>query len=199
MGVGRTAGIIVAVVMIASIAVGIGFALSPLYGYSYSENNTTGTSGLTVDIYVDNGEGYELLDTNMVFPAYDDGGYDVHVNGDYAVVVKQGDAYASGYVRLWCDMANDSSWALIERMYVTFDGMQDQGVPIEFDFGVSESNGQITSGVPTDAILINGEVPFDIYVVFKDFGYSVDDSDHTLAAFAGSKFVFAFDGTDPLS
>ena len=199
MRVGRTAGIIVAVVMIAAIATGLGFALSPLYGYSYSENNTTGTSDMTIDVYVNNGQGYVPLTTSMVFPAYS-AGNTAEVSGDYEVVVQQDGVDTTGYVRLWCDMANDSSWVLIERMYVTFEGILDNHDElIEYDFGIAVSNGQVISGVPTAAVEIDGATPFTIYVEFKDFPYSVDDSGDDLNVFAGSKFVFAFDGTDPLS
>lgn len=209
MRVGHTAGIVIAVVMIAAITVGLGFALSPLYGYSYSENNTTGVSSKTIDILVGDGQGdFEnatQLAANIEFPTYASGST-VAVPGDYGIVIKQGDAFTSGYVRLWCDMANDSSWVLIERMYVVYDDIVDaQGYQREFDFGVSTTNSQITTGVPTEAVGLDcsnrqyGVVPFTIYVEFKDFGYSVGDSGNTLSEFAGSKFVFAFDSTDPLS
>ena len=48
----RVAGVCLAIGAIAVICVGLGYALTPYYGYSYSENNTTGVSDLTVDIYV---------------------------------------------------------------------------------------------------------------------------------------------------
>jgi len=200
MRAGRTAGIAVAIVLATVLIVGLGYALTPLYGYSYSENNSTGVGDKTIDVYVNNGAGYVPLAANIVFPTYDDSGFIVPVSGDYEVVIKQNGADATGYVRLWCDMNNDASWALIERMYVKYDDIVDEhGYQREFDFGVSETNGQITTGLPTDAVQLTGEVPFTIYVQFKDFGYTVDDNDEILAAFAGSKFVFAFDGTDPLS
>jgi len=199
MRAGHAAGIAVAIGLAVALIVGLGYAL-PLYGYTYSENNSTGVADKTVDIYVDNGEGYVPLAANMIFPTYDDSGAIIPINGDYKVVLKQNGASATGYVRLWCEMQNDASWTLIERMYVTFDGVVDEhSDPREFDFGVSETNGQITTGVPTEAVQLTGEVPFTIYIQYKEFGYTVDDNDEILAMFEGSKFVFAFDGTDPLS
>ena len=198
MRAGHAAGIAVAVGLAVALIVGLGYAL-PLYGYTYSENNSTGVADKTVDIYVNNGEGYVPLATNMIFPTYDDSGSIIPISGNYEVVIKQNGADATGYVRLWCDMENDASWALIERMFVTFNGITENDQPVEFDFGVSEINGQITTGVPTQAVQLTGEVPFTIYIQYKEFGYTVDDNDEILAMFEGSKFVFAFDGTDPLS
>lgn len=189
----RAAGICLAIGLIAVICVGLGYALTPYYGYSYSGDNTTGTSGKTIDIYVDNGEGYVPLSGDMPIPPY---GQSQAVSGNYKLYLKENGQDATGYVRLWCDMSNDASWALIKRMYVVFDGDNTQ-----YDFGKVTRNNDVVTNVPTQAVQLTGEVSFTIYiqyVQYKDFGYMVDDDGDSLTSFAGSKFVFAFDGTDPL-
>ena len=201
MRVSRTAGICLAIGLIAVICVGVGYALTPYYGYSYSEDNTTPSSAKTVDIYVDNGEGYVPLTGDMEFPVYGNNNYQpVAVPGDYKIYIKQNGQNATGYVRLWCEMANDASWAVIERMYVTFDGKVDgSGDPIEYNFGVVERNQRDISGQATQAVQLTGEVGFTIYVQFRDIGYNVDNDGEEITSFVGSKFIFAMDGTDPFT
>ena len=186
----RAAGICLAIGLIAVICVGLGYALTPYYGYSYSEDNTTGTSGKTIDIYVDNGEGYVPLSGDMPFPEY---GQSQAVSGNYKLYLKENGQDATGYVRLWCDLSNDASWILIKRMYVVFDGDNTQ-----YDFGKVTRNNDVVTNVPTQAVQLTGEVSFTIYVQYEDIRYTVDDDGDSLTSFAGSKFVFAFDGTDPL-
>ncbi len=197
----RALGICLAIGAIAMICVGAAYALTPYYGYSYSQDNTTGTSALAIDIYVDNGEGYVPLTADIAFPAYNGSATEpVAIQGDYEVKISSGGSDATGYLRLWCDMANDASWALIERMYVTFEGKVDgSGDPIEYDFGVLEKNSRMVTGQPTEAIQLTGEVPFKIYVKFANIGYTVDSGGDPITSFAGSKFIFAADGVDPFT
>ena len=194
MKISRTLGIVIVVGIIAVAgAVGYGFALSPLYGYTYSEDNTTGTSTMTVDVYVDNGSGYVPLSANMPFPAYDSGAT-VAVSGSYKVYVKQDGANATGAVRLWCIMGSPASWMLIDEMYVVY-----SGDATHYNFGIAKDNGgNITAtGVPTSAVQLTGEVQFTIYVTFTTTN-SVIESMDLLNAFTGTKFVFALDESDPL-
>ena len=170
MRVSRTAGIMIAVGMVVAICIGLGYALSPLYGYSYSENNTTGVSEKTVDIYVNDNGNYVPLTTNMVFPTYDpDEENWIQISGDYKVIMKDGGDITSGKVRLWCDMHYDASWALIDSMYIEFDEIVDENTqPVKYYFGVADYNNEKKSGVPTDAITLDGDATFRIYVKFSN-------------------------------
>ena len=199
MRIGRTAGICIAVGMVAAICIGMGYALSPLYGYSYSENNTTGVSDRTVDIYVNDNGNYVPLTSNMVFPAYDpDNTNYIQISGDYKVVMKEDGDITSGKIRLWCDMRYDASWALIDSMYVEFDEIVDENTqPVKYYFGIADYNNEKVSGVPTQAITLDGDATFRIYVKFSGLDVTKDDQNETITNFAGSKFIFAFDGSDP--
>ena len=199
MRIGRTAGICIALGLVVAIVIGTGYALSPLYGYSYSENNTTGVSEKTVDIYVNDNGNYVPLATNMVFPTYDpDNTNYIPIAGDYKVILKEDGNITSGKIRLWCDMNYDASWALIDSMYIVFDEILDQNdQPVKYYFGRTTSNNDKISGTPTSVISIDGDATFTIYVKFSGLDVDADDQDDPITAFAGSKFVFAYDGANP--
>ncbi len=198
MRISRAVGIMLAIGAIAILCVSLAYALTPYFGYTYSEGNTTGASGMSVDIYVDKGAGYVPLDGSMVFPEYNaHSGAAVPIDGEYKLYLKQNGSDATGDVRLWCKMSNDASWALIEGMYIIFDGMvNQQGDPIKYYFGAPDNN-HINSGHSTQAIHLTGEVGFTIYIQFRDIGYTVDDNGADITSFTGSKFVFAFGDADP--
>lgn len=182
-----------AMVIIASVivAAGVGYAL-------YSGSSTSGeidaepTQKASVDIYVNDGSSYSLLETSLTVPAISP--EEQVIEGYYLYV--EGDRSQSNAVRLWCDMGYTQSWVFIEDMYLVIDGIDDP-----CHFGVGEISSQRVTNLPTDALagLDDGDYHyFSIHIVYTDVEPSYDAEGQKYASFEGSRFVFAFDDSDPL-
>ena len=187
--------IVLGVLAIAAVLAGVGIGFALYQGATYSEGNTSETVRNHIDIWKDNGSGYEPLDTPITMPEFQRG-RTVAIS-DYRLVLS-----GAGNVYLNCKMGDDASWYLIRSMSININGNT-------YDFGVGEisvDNETVQgTGLPTDAIpLTTGGTSFESggeTLVYYDFTISItfanvdvdeDPNGERLSSFDGSSFEFVF-------
>ena len=203
--------VVVMAAVLATAAVGVGYAISSYSGTMTSTDNTNEVTLYGIDIY--QGDSYtnatmltqSLYLTDPMFVFDDTGvhktvspanrvttmsGYKLHTDNDYLL---------GAHIRMWVFLDNPLRWILVDHIELSI--VTDSNSIETFVCGISEDGSVTTSGVHTDVIALpvhKTEHPFEIAVYYKE-SVEVDYLDESDLGMTGAMVVFAYDDVDPIS